>query len=81
MKDSSVEKKMKPHIIRVALLNIGQIFGHEDIMNQRNYTTSVKSVSNDSELYCCSANDFHYFMHKDDRTWGKLTKMVTSRDE
>lgn len=75
-----MKTKAQAHIIRVALINAGQIIGHEDVLTNRNYTTTVKSVSNDAVLYYCNKEEFNALMKRDDKTWQLLMDMCNQKD-
>ena len=51
------------------------MFGHEDILNKRNYTTTVKCISNKSMIYFCKASEFYLVAYKDFRAWRVLTEI------
>lgn len=64
--------KNKQQLIKVALIGKGQIFGQEDVLSNRNYTTSVQCVSMNAAVYCMKAEEFNYRMAKDERVWKSL---------
>jgi hypothetical protein len=43
------------------------MFGHDDVLNRRNYTTTVKCISNKAAVYWCRAEDFLAKMKNDDK--------------
>ena len=50
------------------------------MLNDRDYTMTIKSVSNDAVLYCCKAEDFNAAMRGDDRTWHILSRLIQEKD-
>jgi CRP-like cAMP-binding protein len=58
----SLRKKQKTNEIRISIVQKGQIFGHDDVVFDRPYTTSVKCVSNNGMLYMISAHEFYHKM-------------------
>ena len=77
----SLRKKAKNSDIRIAIIQKGQIFGHDDVVNDRCYTTSVKCVSNNCQLYVISAHEFYHKLKKDDTCWKNLTSLVSDNDK
>ena len=47
---------MKP--IRLTFIGKGQIFGEEDFVNGRNYTTTVKCSSNTAIVFMIKSSEF-----------------------
>ena len=45
------------------------MLGYEDVINFRDYTTSVKCISKTGVLYKLKKDIFINMMMKDDRTW------------
>ena len=54
-----LRKKQKHNEIRISIIQKGQIFGHDDVVYDRPYTTSVKCVSKNGILYMISAHKFY----------------------
>lgn len=77
----SLRKKAKNNNICIAIIQKGQIFGHDDVINDRPYTTSVKCVSNNGRLYVISAHEFYFKMKKDDFCWRKLNNIIDDHDK
>lgn len=67
--------------IKISLLCAGQIFGHDDVMNNRFYSTSVQCLSSEGSLYCIKAAEFYSKMSKDERTWNILSEIGEAQDK
>ena len=52
---SIIPPRNPAQVIKISILCAGQMFGHEDVMNSRNYTTTIKCISNDAKVYCIKA--------------------------
>ena len=72
--------KAKPHVVRLTTVCAGQIFGEEDVVNERNYTTTVKCITAQGVLYAAKADKFINSISKDDRAWKKLIEMNVKKD-
>lgn len=57
------------------------MFGHEDVLNSRNYTTTIKCISNDAKVFCVKAEEFTHRMSRDDVTWAMLRNISSSKDQ
>ena len=51
-------EKKNNYIIKMRNLGKGQLFGHEDVINKRNYTFEVKCISKTAELFSIKAAEF-----------------------
>lgn len=60
--------RSKSHYMKVSVLGKNQMFGHEDVLNNRNYTTTVKCISNHASIYCCKAEEFFNIINRDERS-------------
>ena len=67
--------------VKLSLLCQGQMFGDEDIANNRCYTTSVKCISTHASLYCIKAEEFLNLFGKDQRTWKMVVDRVMQKDD
>jgi len=56
------------------------MFGNEDVLNARNYTTTVKCLSNEASLYKIKAEEFTHRMSRDDNTWRMLKSLSSTKD-
>ena len=56
------------------------MFGQEDVLGDRNYTTSVKCITNTGSLYWIKNSEFLNKLQKDDRTW-KLIERVNYQND
>lgn len=66
---------MQAQIKKMAVLGTGNLLGHEDVMDNRNYTTTVICKSNNAALYVCKADAFHSILAKDDKAAQILSDM------
>lgn len=55
--------------------------GHEDVINNRNYTLTLKCTSSDGSLYAITTDEFHIHMKRDDLAWKKLQELQNIGDE
>lgn len=67
--------------IKISIVCPGQYFGEEDVLNDRNYTTTVRCLSNEAYLYCVKAEEFTHRMSRDDKTWKMLHKLNLDKDD
>lgn len=63
------EEKYKSNTFKVGIVTVNQIFGHEDVVNMRNYTTTVKCLSNEAALFVCKADEFYHKVNTDEKAW------------
>ena len=59
----------KPQMIRLSQICSGQMFGEEDVVNNRNYTTTVRCISTSAVIYCIKAEEFLLKLSKEDNSW------------
>jgi hypothetical protein len=57
------------------------MLGYEDVINSRDYTTSVICQSETGALYKLSRNDFNNMMKIDDKNWQSLVDMANQSDQ
>lgn len=57
------------------------MIGEEDVLNDRNCTTTVKCISTNAEVFCIKAEEFMIKLGRDDKTWKTITNRVISKDE
>lgn len=62
------------------IIGNGHLFGQDDVLNQRNYTTSVRCISNSGKLFVMKANDFIKSINKDKKSVVIFNKTVQDRD-
>ena len=74
------KKDFKSACIKVAVLCAGQIFGQEDVINMREYTTSVKCLSTNASVYCIKSDEFFARLSKDDKTWNQIIDLSYAKD-
>ena len=66
--------------MKIAIICGGQIFGNEDVLYGRNYTTSVRCLSSDAQVYCIRAEEFNHRFSRDDTTWKMLLSHTSFKD-
>ena len=64
----------------MSIISVGQVFGHEDLMASRKYSTTVRCLSNEGLLYRCKAEEFLARVSRDDMTWKILNYISTNKD-
>jgi CRP-like cAMP-binding protein len=67
--------------IPIAVLTDGQIFGQEDVINEREHTTSVKCLTNDGSLYVLPAFSFFQKLSRDEKTWNMIVGLSLNKDK
>jgi hypothetical protein len=53
--------------------------GQEDVLNDRNYTCSVRCLSEGS-MFCIKAHEFLHKMSKDEKTWKLIRELSNLKD-
>lgn len=71
---------LKVQDISISMLSHGQVTGQEDAINQRNYTTSVKCLTNDASVYSIDASKFVEKLSRDEKTWKMVVKQSLNKD-
>jgi len=66
--------------MKVALIGKNQMFGHEDVLNNRNCTTTVKCISNSASIYYCKAEEFYNIINRDEKSWKILANICLQKD-
>lgn len=66
--------------IPIVTLSQGQVIGQEDVINQRNYTTSVKCVAAESCVYEVDGSRFVEKLSRDDKTWRMIVRQSVNKD-
>ena len=69
--------KQQSQIIKLALQGKGMLLGHEDVIGERDYSTTVVCKSHNAILYACVAEEFNYILNKDDTAREVVEKMCT----
>ena len=72
--------KFKSTEIKLCLLNSGQFIGVEDVLNDRNYTTTVRCCTNNAIIYTLNTENFFFWIGKNDRTLRLLQEMIFTKD-
>jgi len=64
----------------INFLCVGQIFGIEDVVRSRNYTLTVKCLTNNAQLYCITATEFLKNINRDEKTTTLFRELVYHKD-
>lgn len=56
------------------------MLGEEDVVNNRNYTTTVKCLSTSATLLAIKADEFIIKFGKDNSTWKQVVERVYCKD-
>ena len=75
-----MEKKKAREEIKLALASKGNMFGQEDVVNKRLYTTTVRCVSNEAHVYVINNKEFFYRFGKDEKTWKAILSLSLEKD-
>lgn len=78
VKSLSNEKVLKKNY-RLYLLSQGQMFGDEDVLFNRNYSSTVTCRSYGGELYAMKKPDFAKLQNNDE-TWKKITSKCIKQE-
>ena len=62
--------------MQIGIIGPGQVFGEEDVLNNRKYSTTVKCLSHEATCFQIKAEEFNYRMSKDKETWAYLKKKI-----
>mmetsp|Transcript_4687 Transcript_4687/g.7090 ORF Transcript_4687/g.7090 Transcript_4687/m.7090 type:complete len:85 (+) Transcript_4687:1727-1981(+) len=73
--------KLPPTNIRLATVGEGFILGHEDVINSRNYSTTVRCSSDSAVLFWISSSEFVEKMSRNERIWKQLKEDGQEKDE
>jgi hypothetical protein len=71
---------LKVSDIPISMLSHGQVIGQEDVINQRNYTTSVKCLTNEASVYVIEGAKFIDKLGRDEKTWKWIVKQSLNKD-
>ena len=72
--------KVKSTNIKLALASSGQFLGAEDVLNQRNFTTTARCTSAIATVYTLKTDDFFFWVGKNERTMRMMNEMFFQRD-
>ena len=72
--------KVKQTNIKLALASSGQFLGAEDVLNQRNFTTTARCTSATATVYTLKTDDFFFWVGKNERTMRMMNEMFFQRD-
>lgn len=62
------------------IAGMGNLFGIEDISNDRKVTTTVRCISNSGTLITIKAQDFLNFLQRDEQIWDGFRNLAEQRD-
>jgi CRP-like cAMP-binding protein len=80
-RNMSKEKgKVQATNIKLALASSGQFLGAEDVLNQRNFTTTARCTSTTATVYTLKTDDFFFWVGKNERTMCMMNEMFFKRD-
>ena len=57
------------------------MFGEEDVIRERNYTTTVKCTSTVATLFVIKVDEFFLRFQRDEKTWKIITQRIMNKDE
>mmetsp|Transcript_34132 Transcript_34132/g.52413 ORF Transcript_34132/g.52413 Transcript_34132/m.52413 type:complete len:119 (+) Transcript_34132:239-595(+) len=57
------------------------MIGQEDVINGRNYSTTLRCLTNNGMLYSIKRDEFISKMQKDDRIWNVILEASFEKDE
>ena len=80
-KFKSIERKANYVDIRILSAGKGYLLGHEDVINDRNYTTSVKCISLEGSVFEIKAEEFLSNMSKMEKSFNYLLQLADERDK
>jgi len=64
----------------MATVTSGYMLGHEDVIKNRNYTTSVVCLSKSSKLYSIEKDEFIVRMKRNANTWEEIIESSQIKD-
>ena len=67
--------------VRLTYLQTGQIFGEEDVINGRNYTTTVRCSSSSAILYQIKAKEFISKLYRDEKSFKQINLRIIDKDK
>ena len=77
--NSSINNQ-KSSIFKISLACQGNFIGAEDVINHRDYTTTVTCKSYNATLYTLKSEDFFFWFSKNDKTMEMVKNMSTNKD-
>ena len=67
--------------IRIGILGPGHIFGNDDLILGRNYTTTLKCLENDSEAFVMTREDFLRLFKSSEDAWELMFEHAVDREK
>ena len=79
---ANLDATKKPLVsnIRLTQLCSGQMFGEEDAINDRQYTTSVTCISGNATVYCIKTEEFIQKFRQNESTWKLIEERIDDKD-
>ena len=66
--------------IKLALLGPGQVFGEDDMIAERNYSSSLVCNANGSQLYAMSKSEFFRIFKSNAEAWKLMFKIAKKKE-
>ena len=57
------------------------MFGEEDVLSHRNYTTTVKCVSNSGDVFCIKNDEFFRKLKTNQQSWKIIVLMAMAKEK
>ena len=67
--------------LKIALVCQGNLIGTEDVINQRNYSTTIKCTTTSGSLYTLKTEDFHFWIGKNEKTMKMIKELSNEKDQ
>lgn len=67
--------------IKITLIGAGQMFGEEDVLSNRNYTTTVTCVSKVGDVFCIKNNEFFRKLRANTESWKIIVLMAMAKEK
>ena len=66
--------------LKLTLLGAGQMFGEEDVIRERPYTTSVTCKSNTGSVFCWKSTEFFRRMKSNEESWKYVKRQSRAKE-
>mmetsp|Transcript_5703 Transcript_5703/g.9049 ORF Transcript_5703/g.9049 Transcript_5703/m.9049 type:complete len:166 (+) Transcript_5703:1827-2324(+) len=77
----TIPAKQRIHLVPLRRYGAGQLFGEDDVVYDRNYTTTVKCISVKGALYSIKSSEFKFKFKRDDKAWNAILKMADLKND
>ena len=71
---------MTTNSFQIAQIGVGQLFGEEDVISQRNYSCSVVCKSKVGEVFAIKADEFIKKFKSNTESWGIIVLMSMAKE-